>query len=92
MTRCTIGSVTTRSQCAERRCSNALRIREALWRRGMTFRTLAEALGVSPQAVSNTVTGKNHSEVVLAALRTHGVPDSLLFDPRRVDMARKEAA
>lgn len=83
-----VGSVNTRSQCAERRCFNALRIREALWRQGVTFRMLAESLGVSPQAISNTVTGKNHSGVVLDALRAHGVPEQYLYDPRK----RKEAA
>ena len=44
------------------------------------------------EAVSATILGKNHSERVLNALRSAGVPEKYLFDPRRVEAAGKEAA
>lgn len=44
---------------------------------------LAVIAGVSRQSVSQTLNGAIHSQKVLNALRGIGVPESLLFDPRK---------
>ena len=53
---------------------------------------VAYELGISRASVSATILGKNHSARVLDALRSAGVPEKYLFDPRRVEAAGKEAA
>ena len=44
---------------------------------------VAEIAGVTPQTVSATLNGFRHSPRVLDALRSFGVPERFLFDPRR---------
>lgn len=84
------GSAITRAACGERRCFYSWRIHEALARRGTSSARLARDLGISTAAMSRTITGKSHSPRILDALRSMGVPEKYLFDPRR--MAGKEAA
>ena len=45
------------------------------------------AAGVTPQTVSATMNGFRHSPRVLDALRFFGIPERLLFDPRRAESA-----
>lgn len=47
------------------------------------FVDVATKAGVTPQTVSATMNGFRHSPKVLAALRSLGVPERYLFDPRR---------
>ena len=54
---------------------------------GMNFVDLAEMAGVSKQTVSNTMNGFRHSQRVLDSLRNLGIPEKLLFDPRREQKA-----
>lgn len=58
-------------------------IQKALDDAGLTQRSLAERIGLSPTAVNNTINGLSHSPRVLEALRQAGVPEKYLFDPRR---------
>lgn len=51
--------------------------------RGHTGRSLGRALRCSDVLVSKTIAGNIHSPRVLDALREMGVPEKLLFDPRR---------
>ena len=51
--------------------------------RGYSGASLARALGCSSANVSKTICGGNHSALVLDALRSLGIPENLLFDPRR---------
>ena len=81
------GSTITRAACGERRCFFSWRIHEALSRRGTSSAGLARELGVSTSAMSQTITGKNHSSRILDALRDMGVPEEYLFDPRKTDAA-----
>ena len=81
-----------RARIGERRCFYSMRIHEALRRNGRTATVIAYELKVSLSAVSATILGKNHSARVLDALRSAGVPEKYLFDPRRVEAAGKEAA
>lgn len=50
--------------------------------RGYTGRALARLLGCSDVNVSRTINGQKHSPRVLDALRSMGVPEQYLFDPR----------
>lgn len=58
-------------------------IQRLLDNKGKNFVDVAEAAGVTPQTVSATVNGYRHSPRVLDALRFFGIPERLLFDPRR---------
>lgn len=49
---------------------------------GKNFADVATEAGVSPQTVSATMNGFRHSPKVLNALRSLGVPERYLFDPR----------
>ena len=89
---CTAGSNVTRRELGAHRCFWSLRIHEALRRNGRSARTIAYELEISESAVSATILGKNHSARVLEALRSSGVPEKYLFDPRRIGAAGKEAA
>lgn len=80
-----------RADMAQKRCFFSLRIHEALRWNGRSATVLARELGVSCEAVSATILGKNHSARVLDALRAAGVPEKYLFDPRRMEAAGKEA-
>ena len=84
--------MTLRKELSERRCFYSMRIHEALRRNGMSAAVVAYELGISRASVSDTILGKNHSARVLDALRSAGVPEKYLFDPRRVEAAEKEAA
>lgn len=84
--------VMTRAKFGEQRCFWSMRIHEALRRNGRSAAVIAYELGISQAAVSATILGKNHSTRVLDALRSAGVPEKYLFDPRRVEATRKEAA
>jgi transcriptional regulator with XRE-family HTH domain len=50
-------------------------------------RKLANIAGVTKTAVSRTLNGLQHSPAVLDALRSIGVPEKYLFDPRKVEAA-----
>lgn len=89
---CTAGSAVTRSELGAQRCWHSGYIDIHLKRKGMSRRTIAWQLGISESAVSQTLSGKNHSARVLDALRAAGVPEKYLFDPRRAEAPRKEAA
>ena len=84
--------MTLRKELSEWRCFYSMRIHEALRRNGMSAAVVAYELGISRASVSATILGKNHSARVLDALRSAGVPEKYLFDPRRVEAAEKEAA
>ena len=86
------GTTAMRAELGSQRCMYCWRIWEFLDRRGLSRSAVASVLGISPQAVSSTVYGKNHSPRVLDYLRGLGCPEKYLFDPRRVDMPGKEAA
>ena len=66
------------------RARNKRRIQIYLDEAGLSQASFAELVGVTPQAVSATMNGKNDSDTILEALRRIGVPERLLCDPRRV--------
>lgn len=78
------GSLFFRAACGQKRCRAVYRIHEALAEHGTNSASLARSLGISTSAMSQTLTGKQHSARVLDALRKAGVPERYLFDPRRV--------
>ncbi len=80
------------AKLGSKRCFYSMRIHEALRRNGRTATVIAYELKVTRSAVSATILGKNHSARILDALRSAGVPEKYLFDPRRVEAAGKEAA
>ena len=92
MNRRRAGTPLTRAELGAQRCGVAKRIYEALQKKGRTAGIVADELGIPESAVCATVRGCNHSERVLDALRSAGVPERYLFDPRRTIPAGKEAA
>lgn len=78
-----------RAELASKRNYYSMRIHEALRHAGQSAAGVACTLGVSREAVSATILGKNHSARVLDALREAGVPEKYLFDPR-MELAGKE--
>ena len=50
---------------------------------GVSLPEIAEHLGVTVEAVRKTLNGEAHSARILQALRDAGVPEELLFDPRK---------
>lgn len=78
------GSLFFRTACGQKRCRAIFRIHEALAEHGTNSATLARSLGISTSAMSQTLTGKQHSARVLDALRDAGVPEKYLYDPRRM--------
>lgn len=76
------GSKITRATCGEKRCFYSYRIHEALARAGISAAGLAREIGVSKGAVSNVLAGRSHSPYILDALRSIGVPEKYLCDPR----------
>ena len=82
------GSTNTRMWCGSQRCFYSMRIYETLKRNGMSATTIAHDLGISRQAVSRVISGGGHSERVLNALRSIGVPEKYIFDPRRVSIKK----
>lgn len=83
------GATITRAKLGEQRCYWAMRIHEALRRNGWSAAALARELDISQSAVSATILGKKHSPRVLDALRSAGVPEEYLFDPRMVTETNK---
>lgn len=69
------------------RADSKREIQRILDDKGKNFVDVAEVAGVTPQTVSATMNGFRHSPRVLEALRTFGVPEHLLFDPRRASVA-----
>lgn len=69
------------------RADSKREIQRILDNQGKNFVDVAEMAGVSPQTVSATMNGFRHSPRVLNALRTFGVPERLLFDPRSAGSA-----
>ena len=57
-------------------------IQRILDNKGKNFGDVARLAGVSHQTVSATLNGFRHSPRVLDALRSLGIPEKLLFDPR----------
>lgn len=58
-------------------------IRRELDDRGLTMADVARMAKVSRTIVSGTVHGYRHSPAVLDALRSIGVPEKYLHDPRK---------
>lgn len=67
------------------RADSKREIQRLLDDKGKNFVDVAEVAGVTPQTVSATMNGYRHSPRVLNALRTFGIPEHLLFDPRRTE-------
>lgn len=65
------------------RAESKREIQRLLDDKGKNFMDVAEVAGVTPQTVSATMNGFRHSPRVLDALRSFGIPEKLLFDPRR---------
>lgn len=70
-----------------RRADSKREIQRILDSKGKNFVDVAMVAGVTRQTVSATMNGYRHSPRVLNALRTLGVPERLLFDPRRTESA-----
>lgn len=81
-----------KAECGMNRCRNRRRIQEHMDRRGLNGVELARRIGVTPEAVYRTLSGTLHSPAVLDALRSIGVEERYLFDPRRMAPVGKEAA
>ncbi len=62
-------------------------IQRLLDNKGKNFVDVAEMAGVTRQTVSATMNGFRHSPRVLDALRSFGIPERLLFDPRKAAKA-----
>lgn len=69
------------------RADSKREIQRLLDGKGKNFSDVAEVAGVTPQTVSATMNGFRHSPRVLDALRSFGIPERLLFDPRRARSA-----
>ncbi|HJA79978.1 MAG TPA: LacI family DNA-binding transcriptional regulator [Candidatus Desulfovibrio intestinavium] len=69
------------------RADSKREIQRILDGKGKNFVDVAEVAGVTPQTVSATMNGFRHSPRVLDALRSFGIPERLLFDPRRAERA-----
>ena len=70
-----------------RRADSKREIQRILDSKGKNFVDVAVVAGVTRQTVSATMNGYRHNPRVLNALRTLGVPERLLFDPRRTENA-----
>lgn len=64
------------------RADSKREIQRILDSKGKNFVDVAEMAGVTRQTVSATMNGYRHSPRVLDALRSFGIPERLLFDPR----------
>ena len=69
------------------RADSKREIQRLLDAKGKNFVDVAAAAGVTPQTVSATMNGFRHGPRVLDALRFFGIPERLLFDPRRAESA-----
>ncbi len=54
---------------------------------GHTGSSLSRSLGVSHTIVNDTIRGDKHSPIVLDALRSLGISEKLLFDPKKMEVA-----
>ena len=70
-----------------RRADSKREIQRILDSKGKNFVDVAMAAGVTRQTVSATMNGYRHSPRVLEALRSLGIPERLLFAPRRTGTA-----
>jgi predicted transcriptional regulator len=77
------GEIARRKVLGARRAEVAHLIKYEMKRRGHTGESFAKLLGCSGQNVSVTICGYGHSKLVLDGLRAIGVPEDLLYDPRR---------
>ncbi|WP_300803240.1 LacI family DNA-binding transcriptional regulator [uncultured Desulfovibrio sp.] len=68
-----------------RRADSKREIQRLLDAKGKNFVDVAGVAGVTRQTVSATMNGYRHSPRVLDALRSFGIPEQLLFDPRRTE-------
>lgn len=68
-----------------RRADSKREIQRLLDAKGKNFVDVAGVAGVTRQTVSATMNGYRHSPRVLDALRTLGIPERLLFDPRHME-------
>lgn len=69
------------------RADSKREIQRILDNKGKNFVDVAEMAGVTRQTVSATMNGYRHSPRVLDALRSFGIPERLLFDPRKAAKA-----
>ena len=67
-------------------------IHHEMRKRGYNCKIIAAQLGITVSAVSRTVTGIIHSPKVPDALKSAGVPENLLFDPRNVTLPLVQGA
>lgn len=81
-----------RRQLGIKRSNVAYIIRYEMSIRGWTGESLGKMLGCSRKNISNLLRGIHHSPKVLDALREIGVPEELLFDPRRVPQSKLKEA
>lgn len=70
--------------CGAKRSEVSYLIYEILKRKGLTGQQLANQLGISRQSVCRTINGVTHSSRILDALRYNGIPEDLLFDPKKI--------
>ena len=70
-----------------RRADSKREIQRILDSKGKNFVDVAMVAGVTRQTVSATMNGYRHSPRVLNALHTLGIPERLLFGPRRTERA-----
>ena len=73
---------TQRRELGSQRAAVSHLIRHELSQRGHTGISVAASLKCSCTNVYDTMAGKKHSYKVLDELRSLGVPEELLFDPR----------
>lgn len=70
------------AKCGTERKRNRMKIRAALLHNEKTERTIANQLGITPQAVCRVIAGLAHTPAILDALRQAGVPEKYIHDPR----------
>lgn len=84
-------STSKRAVLGARRCEQRWRIRQELERRDFsTLQSFAVHVGVSTEIVSKTLLGVKHSPQVLDALRSLGIAENLLFDPRSTQQSANQ--
>ena len=76
--------IRNRRDCGDKRYAARYFIRTVLDEQGLSMQDVARRIGVSGEAVTATVRGRIHSPRVLDELRTLGVPEEYLFDPRKL--------
>lgn len=71
-------------ECRAMRHKMRFRIREHLDNNGLNMLAVSEELGVNKNLVVDTIAGQRNNRRVLEALRDrYGVPEDLLFIPRK---------